>query len=82
VVNSFGLNIYDLLYHEKLVISEAALKEIEGLLGPKSGSAAPEESAPELQAEAAEPVETAKPKRPRKPKAEAPAAAAEQEATE
>src|SRR6266498_3903129 len=26
VVNSFGLNIYDLLYHEKLIISEAAVK--------------------------------------------------------
>src|SRR5207253_4939963 len=35
VVNSFSLNIYDLLYHERLVISEAALKEIEVLLGRK-----------------------------------------------
>ena len=42
VVNSFGLNIYDLLYHEKLVISESAVKELEQLLGPKTeaGSAA------------------------------------------
>ena len=29
VVNSFALNIYDLLYHEKLIISEAAVKELE-----------------------------------------------------
>lgn len=36
VVNSFGLNIYDLLYHEKLVISESAVKELEQLLGPKT----------------------------------------------
>src|ERR1700704_689584 len=35
VVNSFGLNIYDLLYHERLVISESAVKELEQLLGPK-----------------------------------------------
>src|SRR6185295_16091941 len=34
VVNSFALNIYDLLYHEKLIISEAAVKELEQLLGP------------------------------------------------
>jgi large subunit ribosomal protein L4 len=36
VVNSFGLNIYDLLYHEKVVISESAVKELEQLLGPKT----------------------------------------------
>ena len=35
VVNSLGLNIYDLLYHEKLVLSQAALGELEQLLGPK-----------------------------------------------
>lgn len=51
VVNSFGLNIYDLLYHEKLVISESAVKELEQLLGPKTEvdtktavEASPEES--------------------------------------
>lgn len=38
VVNSFGLNIYDLLYHEKLVISESAVKELEQLLGPKTAA--------------------------------------------
>src|SRR5229473_5405063 len=35
VVNSFSLNIYDLLYHERVVISEDAVKELEQLLGPK-----------------------------------------------
>jgi large subunit ribosomal protein L4 len=40
VVNSFGLNIYDLLYHEKVVISETAVKELEQLLGPKTEAGA------------------------------------------
>jgi large subunit ribosomal protein L4 len=35
VVNSLGLNIYDLLYHEKLVLSQVAIEELERLLGPK-----------------------------------------------
>lgn len=67
VVNSFGLNIYDLLYHDKLVISRAAASELEKLLGPKEQSEVVEAAA-EPAAEAAEP---AKPKRTRKPKAEA-----------
>src|SRR5215468_8319978 len=33
VVNSHGLNIYDLLYHESLVLSRAAAGELEALLG-------------------------------------------------
>src|ERR1051325_8977388 len=33
VVNSFGLNIYDLLYHDRLVLSRAAAAELEQLLG-------------------------------------------------
>lgn len=37
VVNSLGLNIYDLLYHEKLVLSQAAIGELEQLLGSKDG---------------------------------------------
>lgn len=40
VVNSFALNIYDLLYHEQLIISEPAVKELEQLLGPKKEAAA------------------------------------------
>src|ERR1051326_6447836 len=31
VVNSFGLNIYDLLYHDRLVLSRAAATELEQL---------------------------------------------------
>jgi large subunit ribosomal protein L4 len=36
VVGSAGLNIYDLLYHEKLVLSRAAAEEIARLLDPQS----------------------------------------------
>ena len=68
------LNIYDLLYHEKLIISEAAVKELEQLLGPKKDADAGEgaDGETEEKVEAA-PVEAApaKPKRVRKPKAEA-----------
>ena len=67
VVNSFGLNIYDLLYHEKLVISEAAVKELEQLLGPRAEPSATEEPAPREAVEAQGPTEPAKPKRTRKP---------------
>ena len=75
VVNSFGLNIYDLLYHEKLIISKAAVEELEQLLGPKkdvdAGDRTGGEASPEETVEAA-PVEAApKPKRTRKPKVEA-----------
>jgi large subunit ribosomal protein L4 len=34
VVNSYGLNIYDLLYHEKLVVSRGAVEELAQLLDP------------------------------------------------
>jgi large subunit ribosomal protein L4 len=34
VTNSFGLNIYDLLWHEKLVISKSAVEELTNLLFP------------------------------------------------
>jgi hypothetical protein len=68
VVNSFGLNIYDLLYHDSLVLSRSAADELEGLLGPKKANG----SAPELP-ETTESAEAApeKPKRARKPKKEA-----------
>jgi large subunit ribosomal protein L4 len=33
IVNSFGLNIYDLLYHDQLVLSREAATELERLLG-------------------------------------------------
>jgi large subunit ribosomal protein L4 len=45
VVNSYGLNIYDLLYHEKLVLSRTAADELAQLLDPasKRGEAGDEE---------------------------------------
>ncbi len=38
VTNSFGLNIYDIIYHEKLLISKSALEELTSLLAPKRES--------------------------------------------
>ena len=35
VTNGYGLNIYDLIYHEKLLISKAALEELNQLLDPQ-----------------------------------------------
>jgi len=68
VVNSFALNIYDLLYHEQLIISEAAVKELEQLLGTNKAEAV---AAPagEEKVESAAGVDDvqAKPKRARKP---------------
>jgi len=34
ITNSFGLNIYDLLYHEKLLITKTAIEELVALLDP------------------------------------------------
>jgi large subunit ribosomal protein L4 len=65
VVNSFALNIYDLLYHDKLVLSRSAANELEQVLGSKG--ATEEVATPAEPAEA--PAE--KPKRTRKPKKEA-----------
>lgn len=72
VVNSLGLNIYDLLYHEKLVLSQGAIEELEQLLGPKEEkSTAPDEELDE-KVEAATTTKTRKvasatPKRAKKP---------------
>ena len=35
VTNSFGLNIYDIIYHEKLVVSKSAVEELNDLLDPE-----------------------------------------------
>jgi large subunit ribosomal protein L4 len=35
VTNSFGVNIYDLLYYEKLVLSKTAAQELDELLNPE-----------------------------------------------
>jgi large subunit ribosomal protein L4 len=43
VTNSYGLNIYDLIYHEKLVLSKAAVEELNQLLDPKRRDEATEE---------------------------------------
>jgi large subunit ribosomal protein L4 len=74
VVNSSGLNIYDLLYHEKLVLSQAAVAELEQLLGPKRAEGVTANESDEQDEEAAvdkKPAKTAAPKRARKPKKEA-----------
>jgi large subunit ribosomal protein L4 len=74
VVNSSGLNIYDLLYHEKLVISQAAVEELEQLLGPKQADGVVAKESEEHEEDAAvdkKPARTAAPKRARKPKKEA-----------
>lgn len=68
VVNSLGLNIYDLLYHEKLVLSQSAVDELERLLGTQEEKAADTDTSPPETTEAkAKPKKkaatTAKPKR-------------------
>ncbi len=35
ITNSYGLNIYDLIYHEKLVVTKNAISELTDLLDPK-----------------------------------------------
>jgi len=66
VVNSFGLNIYDLLYHDQLVLSREAATELEQLLGNSKAEESPEPEATET-AEAA----PAKKRRTRKTEQEA-----------
>lgn len=65
VTNSYGLNIYDLIYHEKLLISKAAIEELSHLLDPKretKESIAETEEKPkkskEVETKKAEPEET------------------------
>ena len=74
VTNSFGLNIYDIIYHERLLISKAAVEELIELLDParegiKSRQAAdapveetakPEKKAKKMADEGAKPVKKAK----------------------
>jgi large subunit ribosomal protein L4 len=70
IVNSYGLNIYDLLYHDKLVLTRAAAEELAELLDPQAKKA--EAAKPDTETEAApeaEPAVETKPKRaPRKRK--------------
>ena len=82
VTNSFGLNIYDILYHEKLLISKAAVEELNQLLDPKSENGRVEvevEDKPKAKKETKAKAEKASdeteaPKKEAKPKAEKKAA--------
>jgi large subunit ribosomal protein L4 len=65
VTNSFGLNIYDIIYHEKLLISKAAIEELNNLLDPKR-----EHGETEVKAEEPKAEEKPKAKKEAKPKAE------------
>jgi len=51
VVNSYGLNIYDLLYHDKLILSRAAAQKLSEILDTQSKKA--ESGAEEERAESA-----------------------------
>lgn len=64
IVNSYGLNIYDLLYHDKLVLTRAAAEELAELLKPETKRAGTGEPEPKTAV-----TEEKKPKRaPRKKK--------------
>jgi len=64
VTNSFGLNIYDIVYHEKLLISKSAIEEINQLLDPAR------EGAKEAVEEKPKAKKAAKPKAEKEEKAE------------
>jgi len=49
VTNSYGLNIYDLLYHEKLLVSKSAIEELTHLLDPNREKMMAEEAEQEQQ---------------------------------
>lgn len=42
VVNSYGVNVYDIVYHDKIVISKEAAEELMSLLDPKREKTAKE----------------------------------------
>ncbi|HEV2913570.1 MAG TPA: 50S ribosomal protein L4 [Pyrinomonadaceae bacterium] len=62
VVNSYALNIYDLLYHDKLVLSRAAAQQLSELLDTQSKRAdtatAPEDEAEEREGAVVEQPDT------------------------
>lgn len=81
VTNSFGLNIYDIIYHEKLVISKAAIEEIVSLLDPKSeGGAEQPVEKPAKAKKAAPAADDAKPAEKKAEKADAEAPVKEKKA--
>jgi large subunit ribosomal protein L4 len=46
VTNGYGLNVYDIIYHEKLLISKSAIEEINHLLDPQREKGEASEDAP------------------------------------
>jgi large subunit ribosomal protein L4 len=54
IVNSRGLNIYDLLYHDKLVLTRAAVDELTALLGTERQASNEAEEASASEPEATE----------------------------
>jgi large subunit ribosomal protein L4 len=57
VINSYGLNVYDLLYHEKLILSKSAVEELNGWLDPTGeNDAKPEEPKAKKKAKKSEDV--------------------------
>jgi len=85
VTNSFGLNIYDLIYHEKLFISKAAVEELNRLLDPArehGAEAVAVKAEPKAKAKKTEAADEApaKPKKEAKPKAVKPESAEEKPA--
>jgi len=72
VVNSFGLNISDIIYHEKLVLSRAAVEELNDLLDPKrEGKGEGSETVETAPAPEAAPAKKARAKKEDAPAAEA-----------
>jgi large subunit ribosomal protein L4 len=60
ITNGYGLNVYDIIYHEKLLVSKSAIEELNHLLDPhREKGEMSEESQME---EAPKPKSTAKPK--------------------
>lgn len=72
ITNSYGLNIYDLLYHEKLLISKAAIEELNQLLDPtrESGDVILDVAVDSTSVKETAPEEKPKAKKEAKPKAE------------
>jgi len=83
VTNSFGVNIYDIIYHEKLVISKTAVEELNELLDParegtkmaevdvEEAPKAKKAAKPKAEAEVEAKAEEAPAEKPAKAKAEA-----------
>lgn len=91
VTNSFGVNIYDIIYHEKLVITKAAAEELDRLLNPSNegtkveaeeAPAKPKRSAKKAEAVEEAPAEEAKPKKTAKAKKAEAEEAVTEEATD